>query len=159
MRTVHEIEQALYEMAPRELAFGWDNVGLHKFFFAQTAKRAQTHQLRIAEAVVVGTPAVGAGNIEILFSVNLENARDLGMKGCVRVIAGVRISENGERTVVFVGNSHLGGVGEISERAAGNEVVLSVPLKVRRCFANKRSSLGMGKMRGIYAAYVGVVIG
>ena len=27
MRTVHEIEQALYEMAPRELAFGWDNVG------------------------------------------------------------------------------------------------------------------------------------
>ena len=27
MRTVHEIEQALYEMAPRELAFSWDNVG------------------------------------------------------------------------------------------------------------------------------------
>jgi dinuclear metal center YbgI/SA1388 family protein len=27
VRTVHEIEQALYEMAPRELAFGWDNVG------------------------------------------------------------------------------------------------------------------------------------
>ena len=27
MRTVHEIEQALYEMAPRDLAFSWDNVG------------------------------------------------------------------------------------------------------------------------------------
>ena len=27
MRTVREIEDALYEMAPRELAFGWDNVG------------------------------------------------------------------------------------------------------------------------------------
>ena len=27
MRTVREIEQALYELAPRELAFSWDNVG------------------------------------------------------------------------------------------------------------------------------------
>ena len=27
MRTVREIEQALYEMAPKDLAFGWDNVG------------------------------------------------------------------------------------------------------------------------------------
>ena len=27
MRTVREIEQALYELAPRELAFDWDNVG------------------------------------------------------------------------------------------------------------------------------------
>ena len=27
MRTVREIEQALFELAPKELAFDWDNVG------------------------------------------------------------------------------------------------------------------------------------
>ena len=27
MRTVREIEQALFELAPKELAIDWDNVG------------------------------------------------------------------------------------------------------------------------------------
>ena len=108
----------------------------------------QVHELR--------EPAVGTGNVEILFTRHLKYGRDLRMEGSMARIVHMGIALNRVRAMPGICDGCLRGVRKIAGGSGGQEVMFAFSLKMSGSFPYE-GRLGVGEMRAVIARHIGVI--
>ena len=80
------------------------------------------------------------------------------MERGVALVGGVRVAKHGIRAVPGVAGRQLGGIGQVACRARGDQVMLALAQKMRGRLTHV-GRIGAGKVRGIVAGDVAIVVG
>ena len=104
----------------------------------------QIHELR--------EPAVGAGNVEVLFTRHLKYGRDLRMEGGMARIVHMGIALNRVGAMPGICDGCLRGVRKITGGSGGQEVMFAFSLKMSGSFPYE-GRLGVGKSKRLIFRY------
>ena len=103
------------------------------FFSPVTAENA-LKGFRVLFVFQVREPAVGTGNVEILFTRHLKYGRDLRMEGSMARIVHMGIALNRVRAMPGICDGCLRGVRKIAGGSGGQEVMFAFSLKMSGSF-------------------------